>query len=266
MRDRSLILVLLLVLAMFFSLSSLVNAQEPTAAPAQSDAIETGGGAGERLSEGISALVDKYSNLIMVLIYVGFAVILVCFARLFVKNFRNLYVYKDRFYGEELKEVFRDETITWEVYLNRIKEFKTANPSMLMESLYAAAMQCEDKGSPQRYYDLTAFRIEKEFERSTDVGQFYTLATASPAVGFLGTLIGMTVILKAGVTAEVMYYSKGLLYAINTSIIGLIILAFSMAAAFIFANRKEKIQTEMLRIASAIAERVTRKLEPQHVD
>ena len=150
-----------------------------------------------------------------------------------------------------------------EEYLDMLKKGKGFSP--LFTCLRNAAAECEFYDSFENHSESVGKRIQDLTEKAPALSYFHVLVTVAPAIGFFGTLIGMSHLLMgraitAGEAAEfaryISYFSQGLLQAIVTSIMGLFLLVLSMSAAFVFSKKAEAIQDEMFRVAQEITGKV----------
>ncbi|MCK4428302.1 MAG: MotA/TolQ/ExbB proton channel family protein, partial [candidate division Zixibacteria bacterium] len=153
--------------------------------------------------------------------------------------------------------------ISREEYLDELKKGSGSSP--LFICLRNAAAECEFYDSFENHSESVGKRIQDLTEKAPALSYFHVLANVAPAIGFFGTLIGMSHLLMgraltAGESAEfaryISYFSQGLLQAIVTSIIGLFLLVLSMGVTFVFSKKAESIQNEMSRLAQEITDKV----------
>ena len=170
--------------------------------------------------------------------------------------------------GKEIDEKIKSANpkiskISREEYLDMLK--KGGGSSPLFICLRNAAAECEFYDSFENHSEAVGKRIQDVTEKAPTLSYFHVLANVAPAIGFFGTLIGMSHLLMgrglgAGESAEfaryISYFSQGLLQAIVTSIMGLFMLVLSTAVTFGFTKKADSIQKEMFRLTQEITDKV----------
>jgi len=219
------------------------------------------------MTEKMAGWVSKASGTTINIIYLVFLGLFGTWVYFVLRNVVDMR--RTKFIGEGVRNLSdkvnsTNPVATREQYLNMLKNEKGSSP--LLTCLRNAATECElVYESFENHSESVGKRIQGLADEAPSLSYFHALANVAPAIGFFGTLIGMSHLLMgraltAGESAEfaryISYFSQGLLQAIVTSIMGLFLLVLSMAVTFVFTKKAESLKEEMFRIAQEITGKV----------
>jgi len=205
---------------------------------------------------------DNYHAVVMVVYFILTALTLAVIARfiafLLITSKRSKYYPSDK----DLESFLKECPDNWDDYYARIKNkrhFGTAFWKVLKQS----STVINDSKKYDHLYLHMRNRFDKVVENISETALYESIATASPAAGFFGTLIGLLFIFtqsENGIAAltNSPLFAVGLKVALITSLWGLINLGASIMFSYFTRKVTESIYDRMILKAFAICNHVER--------
>lgn len=165
-----------------------------------------------------------------------------------------------------LDQLINQRFQSWEEF-SRYVEAQDHRASRFWRVLKDSVMVTNSSGRLDHLYLHLRNRIDRITESLDEMSLYDSIATASPAAGFFGTLIGFLFIFSQGQSAanlsQSMEFAVGLKVAIITSLWGLLNLGVAIAATYFSRQIVNQIHDQMVVRAVAVCEIVESLAGPQ---
>ena len=166
---------------------------------------------------------------------------------------------RDQYYPNDasLDHFLKQKFVSWEEFCQYVQAQDHLN-SRFWRILKDSAMVTSASGRVDHLYLHLRNRIDRITENMDEMSLYDSIATASPAAGFFGTLIGFLFIFSQGQSAanlsQSLEFAVGLKVAIITSLWGLLNLGLAIAATYFSRRVINQIHDQMVVRAVAVCE------------
>ena len=166
---------------------------------------------------------------------------------------------RDQYYPNnvELDHFLSQKFTTWDEFC-RYTQTRDHRKSRFWRVLKDSVMVTDASGRVDHLYLHLRNRIDRITENMDEMSLYDSIATASPAAGFFGTLIGFLYIFSQGQSAanlsQSLEFAVGLKVAIITSLWGLLNLGMAIGATYFSRRIIDQIHDQMVVRAVAVCE------------
>lgn len=166
---------------------------------------------------------------------------------------------RDQYYPNnvELDHFLSQKFATWDEFC-RYTQTRDHRKSRFWRVLKDSVMVTDASGRVDHLYLHLRNRIDRITENMDEMSLYDSIATASPAAGFFGTLIGFLFIFSQGQSAanlsQSLEFAVGLKVAIITSLWGLVNLGMAIGATYFSRRIIDQIHDQMVVRAVAVCE------------
>jgi biopolymer transport protein ExbB/TolQ len=208
----------------------------------------------------------KYSTIVLLTYFVLAALGIAVMVRLVI--FLVLTSKRQQYYPDDpaLERFLHQDFSSWDEFYRAVQA-QDHRQSRFWRILKDSAMVTNASGRFDHLYLHFRNRIDRITESMDEMSMYDSIATASPAAGFFGTLIGFLYIFSQGQSAahlsQSIEFAIGLKVALITSLWGLVNLGMAIGAAYFSRRVIDQIHHQMVVRAVAVCEMVESLKLPQ---